>query len=93
MHKAPKSAKRGVFVVDKQGKVLAVEGGGPAATVEVVKKVVESMGGNKEDVAGSNIEEAKKEGNAETAETADPADVAAEVADTAAKLDAGSGGD
>jgi len=89
MHKAPKSAKRGVFVVDKQGKVLAVEGGGPAATVEVVKKVVESMGGNKEDVAGSNIEKAKKEGNTEAAE---PADVAAEVADTAAKLDADIGG-
>lgn len=40
LKKAPKSTTRGVFVVDKQGKVLAAEAGGPAATVEVVKKLV-----------------------------------------------------
>lgn len=36
---------RGVFVVTKDGEVLAAEPGGPAATVEVVKGVVEKMGG------------------------------------------------
>ena len=34
--------QRGVFVVDKQGKVLLAEPGGPAATVEAVKKLVEA---------------------------------------------------
>jgi hypothetical protein len=36
LKKAPKGTTRGVFVVDKEGKVLAAEPGGPAATVEVV---------------------------------------------------------
>lgn len=40
MKKAPSGTTRGVFVVDKTGKVLAAEPGGPAATVEVVKKLV-----------------------------------------------------
>jgi len=42
MKKAPNGITRGVFVVDKAGKVLAAEPGGPAATVEVVKKLVGS---------------------------------------------------
>ncbi|KAK5110142.1 hypothetical protein LTR62_006276 [Meristemomyces frigidus] len=46
MKKAPKGTTRGVFVVDKSGKVLAAEAGGPAPTVEVVKKLVQSMGGD-----------------------------------------------
>ena len=37
--------QRGVFVVTKDGEVLAAEPGGPAATVEVVKGIVEQMGG------------------------------------------------
>jgi len=40
MKKAPNGTTRGVFVIDKTGKVLAAEPGGPAATVEVVKKLV-----------------------------------------------------
>ncbi|KAF2210319.1 hypothetical protein CERZMDRAFT_69352 [Cercospora zeae-maydis SCOH1-5] len=67
LKKPPKGTTRGVFVVDKSGKVLAAEPGGPAATLEVVKKVVASFGGKAEDKT--------------TAETA------ADVADTAAKLD------
>lgn len=43
MKKSPKGTKRGVFVVDKDGKVLACEGGGPQATVDVVKRAVDSM--------------------------------------------------
>lgn len=43
LSKAPKGTKRGVFVVGKDGKVLAAEGGGPQATVDVVKRVVDGM--------------------------------------------------
>ncbi|KAJ9658110.1 thioredoxin peroxidase dot5 [Coniosporium apollinis] len=82
MHKPPKSTKRGVFVVAKDGKVLAAEGGGPAATVEVVKKVVEDMGGSKADEGIKKAEErAKEEGDKEMADTA------GDVADTAEALD------
>lgn len=41
--------QRGVFVVDKQGKVLAAEPGGPAATVEVVRRLVGEEGADKAD--------------------------------------------
>ncbi|KAK5016691.1 thioredoxin peroxidase dot5 [Cryomyces antarcticus] len=43
--KAPKGTTRGVFVMGKDGKVLACEPGGPAPTVEAVKTLVETMGG------------------------------------------------
>ncbi|KAI0386634.1 AhpC-TSA-domain-containing protein [Hypomontagnella monticulosa] len=39
--KAPKGITRGVFAVDKSGKVLLAEPGGPAATVDAVAKLVE----------------------------------------------------
>ena len=45
LKKAPKGTTRGVFVVKKDGVVLAAEPGGPAATVEVVKGLVEKLGG------------------------------------------------
>lgn len=75
--KAPKGTQRGVFVVDKSGKVLAAEPGGPAATVEVVKKLV----GDAEDVPSVG-EVKKKDEDVKAAETAD------QVADSAAKIDA-----
>ncbi|KAI1107131.1 AhpC-TSA-domain-containing protein [Jackrogersella minutella] len=40
LKKTPKGTTRGVFVVDKTGKVLLAEPGGPAATVDAVKKLV-----------------------------------------------------
>ncbi|KAL0942803.1 disrupter of telomere silencing protein [Colletotrichum truncatum] len=49
--KSPKGTQRGVFVVDKSGKVLAAEPGGPAATVDVVKALVEESGIDAEPVA------------------------------------------
>ncbi|KAI0144011.1 AhpC-TSA-domain-containing protein [Hypoxylon sp. NC0597] len=50
LKKAPKGITRGVFAVDKAGKVLIAEPGGPAATVEAVKKLVaESDGAEKEE--------------------------------------------
>lgn len=104
MKKAPRGTTRGVFVVDKTGKVLAAEAGGPAATVDVVQKLVASKGIT-EDV-GNMVEGEKGEKEAEgenpdaqaTEETAAAkgqpeneakADVAADVADTAEKLDEG----
>jgi thioredoxin-dependent peroxiredoxin len=90
---------RGVFVVDKSGKVLASEPGGPAATVNVVKKLVgggESVGPATvfEPVAPA-VEEPKTEiaangingTNGATKEDVAQADVAAQVANTAEKLD------
>ncbi|KAH7094685.1 thioredoxin-like protein [Paraphoma chrysanthemicola] len=71
LKKAPKGTTRGVFVVDKSGKVVAAEPGSPAGTVEVVKKLV--AGG-----AGGEVKQK---------EDADAATTAAEVADTAAKVD------
>ena len=71
MKKAPSGTTRGVFVVDKSGKVLAAEPGGPAPTVQVVKKLVETMGGG-----GDGKAQDKR-----------VAEVAAEVADTAATMD------
>lgn len=63
--------------MDKSGKVLAAEPGGPAATVEVVRKLV----GDAEGVpSAGNV--AKKDDDAKAAETAD------QVADSAAKIDA-----
>jgi thioredoxin-dependent peroxiredoxin len=76
--KSPKGTTRGVFVVDKDGKVLAAEPGGPAATVEVVKKLVDTK-----DAAPSNKEADDKDQK----EDKEMADTAGEVADTAAKVD------
>lgn len=74
MKKQPSGTTRGVFVVDKQGKVLAAEPGGPQATMDVVKALVDKMG------AGGD-------GDKVQAENKRLADVAAEVADTAATMD------
>jgi thioredoxin-dependent peroxiredoxin len=45
LKKSPKGTQRGVFAVDKAGKVLIAEPGGPAATVNAVKALVEAEGG------------------------------------------------
>lgn len=73
LKKAPSGTTRGVFVVDKSGKVLASEPGGPAPTVEVVKKLVASSGAGEKKAENTDKE---------------TADTAAEVADTAEKVDA-----
>ena len=77
LKKAPKGTTRGVFVVDKAGKVLAAEPGSPDGTVAVVKRIVDAgVGGDS--VSG---EKPKEKVDVEMAATAD------EVADTAAKVD------
>lgn len=45
LKKQPKGTTRGVFVVDKSGKVLAAEAGGPQGTLDVVKEIVAGWGG------------------------------------------------
>lgn len=81
LKKAPKGTTRGVFVVDKSGKVLAAEPGGPAATLEVVKKLVASFGG---DAGSDGLKKAE-----DTVQGEDKADteVASDVADTTEALD------
>ncbi|KAI1160379.1 thioredoxin-like protein [Nemania serpens] len=44
LKKTPKGTTRGVFVVDKTGKILLAEPGSPAGTVEAVKKLVAAGG-------------------------------------------------
>ncbi|KAI9883931.1 MAG: folylpolyglutamate synthase [Watsoniomyces obsoletus] len=106
--KAPKGTTRGVFVIDKQGKILAAQPGGPAPTVEVVRKLVggdkadelaekatemekeEKEGGDggaDDDDEKMDDEEEKEPASAEAKEDKKQADVAADVADSAAKLD------
>ncbi|PGH29155.1 peroxiredoxin Q/BCP [[Emmonsia] crescens] len=41
LKKVPKGTVRGAFVVSKEGKILLLEPGGPAATVDAVQKLVE----------------------------------------------------
>lgn len=72
--KSSKGTQRGVFVVDKNGKVLAAEAGSPAGTVDVVKGIVKQMGG------GEAVEKAKLDDKI-------AAETAAEVADVAATMD------
>lgn len=85
--KAPKGTTRGVFVVNKAGKVLAVEAGGPAATVEVVKGIVEKMGGDADAAGLEKAEERAVEKEGDEVEDGKMAETAAQVADTAQKVD------
>jgi len=94
LRKAPAGTTRGVFVVDKSGKVLAAQPGSPAGTVEVVKKLVGT--GEAADTAPAT--EPKTEAangingtHGATKEDIDHAEVAAQVADTAEKLDGAEG--
>jgi len=46
LKKAPKGTTRGVFVIDKSGKVLASQPGSPDGTFDVVKKIVGDLPGS-----------------------------------------------
>ncbi|CCU78340.1 merozoite capping protein-1/peroxiredoxin DOT5 [Blumeria hordei DH14] len=54
LRKPPSGTTRGVFIIDKTGKVLAAEPGGPAATVEVAKRIIEQ--GTSERLSSSDEE-------------------------------------
>lgn len=92
LKKAPASTTRGVFVVDKSGKVLAAEPGSPAGTLETAKKVTGGLGSAaaapvvdaQEPIAEPAVNGAN--GTA-TKEDVTQAETAAQVADTAEKLD------
>ncbi|KAF2642448.1 AhpC-TSA-domain-containing protein [Massarina eburnea CBS 473.64] len=78
LKKAPKGTTRGVFVIDKAGKVLAAEPGSPDGTVAVVKKLVDG---------GLGVDGAPANSTTEETKDLDAANTADEVADTAAKVD------
>ena len=61
----PKGSTRGVFAVNKDGKVLVAEPGGPAATLEAVKNIVGADGAEAE-------EEDKEESETAATEEAKP---------------------
>ncbi|KAI1380879.1 AhpC-TSA-domain-containing protein [Hypoxylon crocopeplum] len=74
LKKAPKGTTRGVFVVDKSGKVLLAEPGGPAGTVDAVKKLVADSDGAdaKEEPAAEKLaEEPAKEASSPNGEAAE----------------------
>jgi len=114
LKKAPSSTTRGVFVIDKSGKVLAAEPGSPKGTLAVVEKLIGSADSAPEPVVETGaetvaaeeakpVEEKTEEKTIEEAavpetngvngtngaskEDIAQADVAADVADTAEKLD------
>lgn len=101
MKKAPSGTTRGVFVVSKEGKVELATPGGPAATVDAVREFIGAKKPDAIEEAAKNdggeqmetaVEGAKTEAsetghaNATNGNTA-VAEVAAEVADSAEKLD------
>ncbi|KAI0206972.1 thioredoxin-like protein [Astrocystis sublimbata] len=71
LKKTPKGTTRGVFVVDKSGKVLLAEPGSPAGTVDAVKKLVASG-----TIAVAKKEAADKPTNGKAAEDKKTAEIA-----------------
>lgn len=66
--KAGGKTARGVVVLGKEGVVRAWEQGGPARTVDVVREVVEAMGGEGEVLGKDEVEKSEKV-EVETAES------------------------
>jgi peroxiredoxin Q/BCP len=62
--KSPKGTVRGVCLIDKAGKVLLLEPGSPAGTVQAVEKIV------RENPVKNDVEEDKKEEAKDEAEEA-----------------------
>jgi peroxiredoxin Q/BCP len=95
LKKAPAGTTRGVFVIDKSGKVLAAAPGSPAGTLETAKKVTGGYGSAaaaadaapQEPAAGPAVNGT----NGATKEDIAQADTAAQVADTAEKIDSNEG--
>lgn len=61
LKKSPKGTQRGVFVVDKAGKVVLAEPGSPAGTVDAVKKVVAALADAGDKAAAEKVEEKAEE--------------------------------
>lgn len=91
MKKAPKGTIRGVFVIGKDGKVLANDKGGPQATVDVVAELIKKSPST---IVSDETKKPAKDETGEvpvvdegTTEQVKSAETAAEVADTAAAVD------
>ncbi|KAG8528021.1 uncharacterized protein KY384_006937 [Bacidia gigantensis] len=82
MKKSPTGTIRGVVVIDKAAKIQGFYQGGPAATVEYVRRFVEDSKNSRDGTEG-----AKPDYVAEDKGGQIQADVAAQVADTAQELD------
>ncbi|KAK8042000.1 Peroxiredoxin bcp1 [Apiospora rasikravindrae] len=61
LKKAPKGTTRGVFAIDKTGKVLLAQPGGPAATVDAVKELVAAGGESAAPAAAAEAETKEEE--------------------------------
>lgn len=67
LKKAPSGTQRGVFVIDKKGKVLIAEPGSPQGTVDAVQKLVEADATNGEEEKSVEEEGKANGGEAEDA--------------------------
>ncbi|EJT73074.1 thioredoxin peroxidase [Gaeumannomyces tritici R3-111a-1] len=75
LKKGPAKAARGVFVVDKAGRVLAAQTGSPAGTVDVVRKLVAEAAAEPEEAAAAEeAVAAAKEKNEDEADEAEKKD-------------------
>lgn len=63
LKKSPKGTIRGVFAVDKKGKVLLREQGGPDATVDAVQKIVADGPAKEESKEDEKDESKEKNGD------------------------------
>ncbi|RDL38071.1 AhpC-TSA-domain-containing protein [Venustampulla echinocandica] len=97
LKKAPAGTTRGVFVIDKSGKVLAAQPGSPTGTVDIVEKLVKSGSSTASEPSEDKEEKPETEAVAPAAngvgahgpskDDVAQAEVASQVADTAEKLD------
>ncbi|KAK1530336.1 AhpC/TSA family protein [Colletotrichum costaricense] len=89
LKKPPKSTQRGVFVVDKAGKVLIAEPGSPAGTVDVVTALIEGgdVDGAEEAATEAPAADAKDEEEAANGEAKADEEKKEDAADEAEKKD------
>ncbi|KAJ1326625.1 thioredoxin-dependent peroxiredoxin [Microdochium nivale] len=78
LKKQPSGTQRGVFAVDKSGKVLLAQPGGPAATAEAVRELVDSGASapEQDDAAAAVSDEKDDEAEEEAGPTAANGDAA-----------------
>ncbi|KAJ2901715.1 hypothetical protein MKZ38_001525 [Zalerion maritima] len=74
LKKQPNGTQRGVFVVDKSGKVLAAQAGSPQGTVDVVKAIIDEAGDDKVEEPVENGDGEEKEEEEEEAKADEKAE-------------------
>lgn len=62
LKKEPSGTTRGVFVVDKSGKVLAAQPGSPGGTLDIVKEVLESLASEASESKIQDVAPANRDG-------------------------------